>query len=118
MMHIGLFPFAVASMNFSPNVTTLEDSSRIRALTTKKSITKPPAIGKKVVDSVGCGNNFRGAGGRQPACQTGTTPIAQLDPREMVHADGIARQGSAAKRLLALISLNFSGISWKTFGLK
>ena len=47
MMHIGLFPFPVASMNLSPNVTTLEDSSRIRALTTKKSITKPPAIGKK-----------------------------------------------------------------------
>ena len=47
MMHIGLFPFAVASMNLSPNVTTLEDSNRIRALTTKKSITKPPAIGKK-----------------------------------------------------------------------
>lgn len=41
------FPVAVASMNLSPNVTTLEDSSRIRALTTKKSITKPPAIGKK-----------------------------------------------------------------------
>jgi hypothetical protein len=32
---------------------------------------------------VGCGNNFRGAGGRQPVGQTETTPIAQLDPREM-----------------------------------
>jgi multidrug efflux pump subunit AcrA (membrane-fusion protein) len=46
MMHIGLFPFAVALVNLSTNVTTLEDSSRIRALTTKKSMTKPPAKGK------------------------------------------------------------------------
>jgi hypothetical protein len=118
MMHIGLFPFAVASMNLSPNVTTLEDSSRIRALTTKKSITKPPAIGKKSSIRWVAETTFRGAGGRQPACQTGTTPIAQLDPREMVHADGIAREGSAAKGLLALISLNFSGVGWKTFGSK
>jgi hypothetical protein len=36
----------------------------------------------------------------------------------MVHADGIAREGSAAKGLLALISLNFSGVGWKTFGSK
>ena len=46
MMHIGLYPFAVALMNLSTNVTTLEDSSQIRALTTKKSMTKPPAKGK------------------------------------------------------------------------
>lgn len=45
-MHIGLFPFAVASMNLSTNVTTLQDSSRIRALI-KASTTKPPAKGKK-----------------------------------------------------------------------
>ena len=46
MMHIGFFPFAVALANLSTNVTTLEDSSRSRALTTKKSMTKPPAKGK------------------------------------------------------------------------
>jgi multidrug efflux pump subunit AcrA (membrane-fusion protein) len=46
MMHIGFFPFAVALVNLSTNVTTLEDSSRIRALTTKKSMTKPSAKGK------------------------------------------------------------------------
>lgn len=46
MMHIGLFPFAVALVNPSTNVTTLEDSSRIRARTTKKLMTKPPAEGK------------------------------------------------------------------------
>lgn len=45
-MHIDLYLFAVAQMNLSTNVTTLEDSSRIRALTTKKSMTKPPAKGK------------------------------------------------------------------------
>ena len=116
MMHIGLFPFAVASMNLSPNVTTLEDSSRIRALTTKKSITKPPAIGKK--------SSIRWVAETTSEVLVDDNQLVkqeqppQLDPREMVHADGIARQGSAAKRLLALISLNFSGISWKTFGLK
>jgi multidrug efflux pump subunit AcrA (membrane-fusion protein) len=45
MMHIGFFPFAIALVNLSTN-TTLEDSSRMRALTTKKSMTKPPAKGK------------------------------------------------------------------------
>jgi len=51
MMHIGLCPFAVASMSLSTNVTTLQDSSRIRALikepTTKESKTKPQAKDKK-----------------------------------------------------------------------
>jgi hypothetical protein len=46
MMHIGLFPFAVALVNLSTNVTTPEDSSRIRALITKKSMTKPPPKSK------------------------------------------------------------------------
>ena len=46
MMHIGFFPFAVALVNLSTNLTTLDDSSQIRALTTKKSMTKPPAKGK------------------------------------------------------------------------
>jgi multidrug efflux pump subunit AcrA (membrane-fusion protein) len=47
MMHIGFFPFAVALVNLSTNVTALEDSGRTsRALTTKKSMTKPPAKGK------------------------------------------------------------------------
>ena len=46
MMHIGLFPFAVTLVNPSTNVTTLEDSSRMRARTTKKLMTKPPAEGK------------------------------------------------------------------------
>jgi paraquat-inducible protein B len=45
MMHTGFFPFAVALVNLSTN-TTLEDSSRIRALTAKKSMTKLPAKGK------------------------------------------------------------------------
>ena len=45
-MHIGLFPFAVALVNLSTNVTTPEDSSRIRALITKKSMTKPPPKSK------------------------------------------------------------------------
>jgi hypothetical protein len=45
MMHIGLFPFAVALVNLSTNATTL-DSSRIGALTTKDSMTKPSAKGK------------------------------------------------------------------------
>jgi hypothetical protein len=46
MMHVGFFPFAVALLNLSTNLTALEDSSRIRALTTKKAMTKPPAKGK------------------------------------------------------------------------
>jgi hypothetical protein len=46
MMHIGLFPFAVALVNLSTNVTTPEDSSRIRALIKKKSMTKPPPKSK------------------------------------------------------------------------
>ena len=45
-MHIGLFPFALSLVNLSTNVTTPEDSSRIRAFTTKKSMTKPPAKDK------------------------------------------------------------------------
>jgi multidrug efflux pump subunit AcrA (membrane-fusion protein) len=50
MMHIGLFPFAVA-WNLSTNRTTLQNSRRIRALikepTTKASKAKPPTKGKK-----------------------------------------------------------------------
>jgi len=50
MMHIGLFPFAVA-WNLSTNRMTLQNSRRIRALikepTTKASKTKPPTKGKK-----------------------------------------------------------------------
>jgi multidrug efflux pump subunit AcrA (membrane-fusion protein) len=50
MMHVGLFPFAVA-WNLSTNRMTLQNSRRIRALikepTTKASKTKPPTKGKK-----------------------------------------------------------------------
>jgi TetR/AcrR family transcriptional regulator, transcriptional repressor for nem operon len=50
MMHIGLFPFAVA-WNLSTNRTALQNSRRIRALikepTPKASKTKPPTKGKK-----------------------------------------------------------------------
>jgi multidrug efflux pump subunit AcrA (membrane-fusion protein) len=50
MMHIGLMPFAVA-WDLSTNVTSLQNSSRIRALikepTTKASKTKRPTKGKK-----------------------------------------------------------------------
>ena len=50
MMHIGLFPFAVA-WNLSTNRMTLQNSRRIRALikepTTNASKTKPPTKGKK-----------------------------------------------------------------------
>jgi hypothetical protein len=51
MMHIGLFPFPVASMNLSPNVTTLEDSSRIRGDYTKrkKLYAKRPPVSVEVV---------------------------------------------------------------------
>ena len=47
MMHIGLFPFAVAWMNLSTNGTTLQNSRRIGAPvkepTTKESTIKHPA---------------------------------------------------------------------------
>jgi len=46
MMHIGLFPFAIAWMNLSTNGTTLQDSRRIR-VPVKESTIKPPAKGKK-----------------------------------------------------------------------
>jgi hypothetical protein len=51
MMHIGLFPFAVAWMNLSTNGTTLQNSKRfgapVKEPTTKESTIKHPAKGKK-----------------------------------------------------------------------
>jgi multidrug efflux pump subunit AcrA (membrane-fusion protein) len=92
MMHIGLFPFAVALVNLSTNVTTPEDSSRIRALTTKKSMTKPPAKGKSSLVRRVAETTSEVLVGDDRLVKPGR-PIAKLDSRDRQVALAQAKAG-------------------------
>ena len=92
MMHIGLFPFAVALVNLSTNVTTPEDSSRIRALTTKKSMTKPPAKGKSSLVRRVAETTSEVLVGDDRLVKPGQ-PIAKLDSRDFQVALAQAKAG-------------------------
>jgi multidrug efflux pump subunit AcrA (membrane-fusion protein) len=91
MMHIGLFPFAVALVNLSTNVTTPEDSSRIRALT-KKSMTKPSAKGKSSLVRRVAETTSEVLVGDDRLVKPGR-PIAKLDSRDRQVALAQAKAG-------------------------
>ena len=104
MMHIGLFPFAVA-WNLSTNGTALQNSSRIRALikepTTKESTTKPPAKGKKSLVRWAAETTSEVLADDNQLVKQGQ-PIAKLDPRDFQVALAQAKAGfEQAKAQLA-----------------